>query len=648
MMIQRPAPLPLPDLRQIPALVWLTDPMHRRWIVWRWVWNNKLGKWDKPPFQINGSHAASDDPETWVDYDTAVAEVEAGRFDGVGLMLHGLPAEYLAAIDLDNVRDPATGKLLPWAQTLVTTSRSYCEVTPSGCGIRILGTAKGIDTLHRNGPHPDGGRFELFLNCKRYITVSGQQIGTSELADDTAQIVALQTMLGQAPRPATNGQTTHGIDRSLEFFRALRTLKGHGHSEAQVLAALEAVGKYGGRLGTEFARAWGKLGGATPQEEPPADRWPSEPQAPASEAPAQPRKGGRIITGDAFMGAHTPPLWLVDGIIQRGRLYALTSLTAHGKTAVALYLACMIHAGRLVGSLDSFKGNVLYLAGENPSDLAARMLGMCRHYRIPSLNTPYVLPAAFPLNDEQAKALKEQITAMGVEFALIIGDTAASFFPGEDENDNVQAGSYARTWRTLSECPGNPAIIPLCHPVKHAARDNLLPRGGGAFLNELDGNLTLWSPEIGEITSLHWQGKIRGPDFAPFNFRLIRLTTGLQDDRDRDEVTVIAEPLPDDEAANQAKQATADEDAVLKALHDHPDWSLNQIARDIGWTNNGGDPEKWKVQRAIQGLADDKLIRQKRKRAPWTLTKEGQEALASRYPEIAATAAATDRLRNER
>lgn len=379
-MIQRPAPLPLPDLRQIPALVWLTDPMHRRWIVWRWVWNNKLGKWDKPPFQINGSHAASDDPETWVDYDTAVAEVEAGRFDGVGLMLHGLPAEYLAAIDLDNVRDPATGELLPWAQTLVTTSRSYCEVTPSGCGIRILGTAKGIDTLHRNGPHPGGGRFELFLNCKRYITVSGQQIGTSELADDTVQVMALQAMLGQAPRPATNGQTTEGIDRSLEFFRALRTLKGHGHSEVQVLAALEAVGKYGGRLGTEFARAWGKLGGVAPQEEPPVDRWPSEPAL----EPAQARKARLLaVQLDRTPIARIAPRpWAYGSYLLTGHAAVLGAKDGVGKGAIATGIALSFITGKpLLGEKVWTPGPVAIVTYEDDKDeWHRRFAAACLHY----------------------------------------------------------------------------------------------------------------------------------------------------------------------------------------------------------------------------------------------------------------------------
>lgn len=84
-----------------------------------------------------------------------------------------------------------------------------------------------------------------------------------------------------------------------------------------------------------------------------------------------------------------------------------------------------------------------------------------------------------------------------------------TFFPGDDENNNVQAGAYARTLRKFTECEGNPTVLALCHPVKNAASGSLLPRGGSAFLNELDANTTLWSHSPGEVTELHWCGKIR-------------------------------------------------------------------------------------------------------------------------------------------
>ena len=344
----------------------------------------------------------------------------------------------------------------------------------------------------------------------------------------------------------------------------------------------------------------------------------------AGDAPAQPR----ILTGAAFIKAHVPPVWLIDGIVQRRRLYACTSLTGHGKTAVWLFNACMIHAERLIGQLETFHGNVLFLAGENPVDLEARMIGIAKAFNLSPDKLPYVLPGSFPLTAEGAEALEQNIAALGVELALIVGDTASSFFPGDEENSNTQAGSYARTLRSFTEkCPGKPAVVALCHPVKNASRSNLLPRGGGAFLNELDGNLTLWSENRGEVTELHWQGKIRGPDFSPFGYRLRPVPTGLVDEKDREEMTIIVEPMSDEAVADHAKQNLANEDVVLKALRDQPGLSYSQIAANAGWLDKDDRPEKWRVQRAISVLAAAKLVQQSRPGAPWELTDKAKKAL---------------------
>ena len=53
---------------------------------------------------------------------------------------------------------------------------------------------------------------------------------------------------------------------------------------------------------------------------------------------------------------------------------------------------------------------------------------------------------------------------MGVPWGLIVGDTAASYFPGDDENDNVQAAGYGRALRSLCDLPGNPAVMVLSAP----------------------------------------------------------------------------------------------------------------------------------------------------------------------------------------
>jgi AAA domain len=353
---------------------------------------------------------------------------------------------------------------------------------------------------------------------------------------------------------------------------------------------------------------------------------PPEQDQPKTEQPA-----GRILTGRAFIASFVPPDWLIDGIVQRGRLYACTSLTGHGKTAVWSFNSCMIQAGRMIGTLEVCRGNVLFLAGENPEDLKARLHGMCRSYNLTLEQLPYVLPGNFPLTEEEADLLKRDIAALGVQLSLIVGDTASSFFPGDDENNNVQAGSYARTLRTFTQdCDGHPTVVTLCHPVKNASRSNLLPRGGGAFVNELDGNTTLWSHSPGEVTELHWCGKIRGPDFAALGYRLRSVETGFVDRRERPVMTIVADPMSEEAVADHAKQTLANEDVVLRALRDHPDLSMARIAQDAGWLDADGRPEKWKVQRAMASLADDKLIHRARKGAPWTLTEKGKEVLEGR------------------
>jgi hypothetical protein len=636
----RPTPPKPVDIRTINALAWLTEPEHRRWVCWRYDLVD--GKWSKVPYTPyeKNQKARSNDPATWADYETAWTAVRRGIYDGVGVMLHGLAGEFFAAIDLDDVRDPATGALLPWAQALVEARSSYCEVTPSGEGIRILGNADGTDAIHTRGNHPEGGSFELFVCCNRYITVSGRIINEdcAELRDISAQIEALAKLGKLEPRSKSNGrdgphQTIRLEDLSAKICDLVVSATVDGkpvdHPGAKLLEVSNYLKKRGfsfeaslallavhpdgvaskfireNRLEKEFRRAWEK--GEAPDPEP--------------------SKVGRILTGADFIASFTPPDWLIDGVVQRGRLYACTSLTGHGKTAVWSFNGCMIQTGGTIGSLDVCQGNALYLAGENPEDLKARLHGMVRAFNLPHERLPYVLPGNFPLVEEEADRLKREIAALGVPLALILGDTASSFFPGDDENDNVQAGAYARTLRRFTECGGNPTVVALCHPTKNASRNNLLPRGGGAFLNELDGNLTLWSDSPGELSELHWCGKIRGPDFAPLGYRLRPMQTGFADRRDRPVMTIVAEPMSEEAVADHSKQALANETAVLKTMHDKPDWSWAQIARHLDWVDDADQPEKWRVGRALQALAEDGLIERRRKKEKWRLTEKGGKAL---------------------
>ena len=77
-------------------------------------------------------------------------------------------------VDLDNVRDPDSGHVEPWAETIIRNLDSYTELSPSGCGFHIWVRA----TLPPGGNRK--GRLEMY-GGGRYFTVTGQRIGWSPL-----------------------------------------------------------------------------------------------------------------------------------------------------------------------------------------------------------------------------------------------------------------------------------------------------------------------------------------------------------------------------------------------------------------------------------------------------------------------------------
>lgn len=151
----------------------------KRFLVWKWIKRN--GRWTKGPFQVTGGeigpYASVNDPSTWGTIDEAYKA--KSKAEGIGFTLTGMPG--IAAIDLDDVRDPTTGKFLPWAYDLVTTINSYSEITPSQKGARVFGLVpENHPTIHNNVRHPEGGSFEIYQNLTsdrgRFVTFTGDRL----------------------------------------------------------------------------------------------------------------------------------------------------------------------------------------------------------------------------------------------------------------------------------------------------------------------------------------------------------------------------------------------------------------------------------------------------------------------------------------
>jgi len=160
----------------------------------------------------------------------------------------------------------------------------------------------------------------------------------------------------------------------------------------------------------------------------------------------------------------------------------------------------------------------------------------------------------------------------------------------------------------------------LCHPTKGAVfEESLLPRGGYAFTNELDTNLTAYSD--GELTRLHHL-KIRGATFDPLHFQMLPTPiSGMTDNHGRDIFTVCALHIDKPEALQESAQD--EKMRLLAAVHrGRGGASVSDLAASVGFSGS-------KVGRKLQELEAEKFVcKPAGKQSKYKTTKKGAELVA--------------------
>jgi hypothetical protein len=137
---------------------------------------------------------------------------------------------------------------------------------------------------------------------------------------------------------------------------------------------------------------------------------------------------------------------------------------------------------------------------------------------------------------------------------------------------------------------GNPTVLVTCHPTKNPDMSNLQPRGGGAFIAEIDGNLVAIRDRGSALVEIDTHGKFRGPEFQPFSFKLVSGTSELlKDTKDRLIWTVFAEPVSEAERAAMENAGERKRDDLLQAMKDRPASSIADLAMALGWTYKNGE-----------------------------------------------------------
>jgi hypothetical protein len=325
-------------------------------------------------------------------------------------------------------------------------------------------------------------------------------------------------------------------------------------------------------------------------------------------------------TAATFTGEYVPLAYTIEPLMRSASIYALTARTGAGKTGFLVIAMLAVATGRAdILGREVHRGRVAYVACENPDDIRMRLM-IAAHLLNVDLGS---LGDSIVILDrrEKPEAVHAALARLAEEnpFRLVIVDTLAAFFDGENINDAVQGGEFMRRLRPITQIAGQPSVIVAAHPVKNASEDNLVPYGSGAILNEIDGNLTLWKkPETG-IVSLHWQGKLRGLEFEPAHFRFeITGCPEILDAKGREVRLPTMRPATEQSADDCERQEVDTDKALLRAMIDSPGAAIREYA---GMTKLSRSAVSRKLQRLARGKLVDQVLGQ------WTITEKGRKAV---------------------
>jgi putative DNA primase/helicase len=165
---------------------------------WRFQERPDGGKPGKVPYNVLiGGRGQSNNPDTFTDYQTALAAVS--DYDGLGIGVF----DDLAIIDFDDCVNNGTISVSE-AQDVIEMLGAYTEISPSGTGIRIICKASGFlydtDAYYI---HNKSLGLEIYIAgaTNKFLTVTGNVIHGGNLENHGDQIQSVLEKYMQRPTP---------------------------------------------------------------------------------------------------------------------------------------------------------------------------------------------------------------------------------------------------------------------------------------------------------------------------------------------------------------------------------------------------------------------------------------------------------------
>ncbi|MDO9366144.1 MAG: AAA family ATPase [Methylotenera sp.] len=550
----------------------------------------------------NGTLDSDSDIQNLATYELAKSVVS--QYDGLGFALGKDGEGFWQGVDLDNV---TANSLVDCADEI----GGYVEKSPSGLGCHAIGYGREFATLGSNSTG-----IEAYAKA-RFFTVTENAIRHSPLI-----CLADYVERKLAPTHSVLRDPTSNIQEVVvppQVVTELRSALLHMRADNYALwismgMALRELDDTGRGLWLEWSATSEKF---DPKEA--TKKWETfKPdstsyQAVFAEAQRQgwvnPNSNSARLCSEVsqeklftktlsdFLKEQTQIEYLVDDVFRKGWLYTITGSTGAGKTGIAVTLALCIASGFPFGKYAVNSGIVLYIAGENPDDVRGRFQATLSQYAWGQAvyESIHVLDQSFILESkiEELKAIIDNVLPVA-----IIVDTDQAISLGDDTNEcnNGARMRHAKNLRQLTKRSSRPTVIDLCHPNASASRDTLVPRGGSAFLNEIDGNVQCSRDDT--LTTLNSDtNKFRGmPFMLSFHKRVVSLEH-VTDTKGRKMELPVFEPLGDQQEIYIQVQQYEDKYKLLKIMFEKPELNQTQWGIELGY-------DKSKVSRLIKNLRE--------------------------------------------
>jgi primase-polymerase (primpol)-like protein len=232
------------ELKELPA-----------WLTWHWRWDEAKKKYTKQPKTL------LKDPETGkFSYAKAhclrplheVMDYLSSRPRlGLGFSFHFHQPWPLVGIDLDDSRDPATGKLTEFAREVVEMVNSYTEVSVSGKGLHILARAEIPRSRRKSGDRYEGRAIEMYGRTG-YFAFTGRRLEDTPARLEHRQEVINTLYLREFPEDGPvhsraergrargrSGKRRSAVDRSAADYARVKTLLRAGRQPEEVYQLMQ-------------------------------------------------------------------------------------------------------------------------------------------------------------------------------------------------------------------------------------------------------------------------------------------------------------------------------------------------------------------------------------------------------------------------